>query len=262
MVEVRKATVKDLDGLCKLAFMLWPSHTLGALMDEFKLELLARDSAFFVVVIQEKAIGFAQVSIRTDYVEGTQSTPVGYLEGIFMERAYRGNGYARKLVEVAEAWAWTRGCTEFASDCVFENKTSISFHQKVGFKECAKIVAFSKKIAKPRLTPSTNITGVYQHFKGKQYEVLGVGVDQQNDESFVLYQQLYEPFHFWIRPYDMFFEATMHQGKSVPRFQKIKAKYVYAPITPTSRIFHSEDETEYQQVGYNNLVYTVAKMNS
>ena len=47
--------------------------------------------------------------------------PVGYLEGIFIEDAYRKHGYAKELLKACEAWAKEKHCAEFASDCELEN---------------------------------------------------------------------------------------------------------------------------------------------
>lgn len=50
-------------------------------------------------------IGFAQCGLRHDYVEGTESSPVGYLEEIFIREDYRKNRYARDLLAECEKWA-------------------------------------------------------------------------------------------------------------------------------------------------------------
>ena len=66
--------------------------------------------------------------------------------------------------------------------------------------------------------------GVYQHYKGGQYEVLGIGKHSENEELFVVYRPLYvhdEQIDFWIRPFRMFTEMVMVDGKEVPRFKRI-----------------------------------------
>ena len=74
-------------------------------------------------------IGFAQCQLRYDYVEGTVTTPVGYLEGIFIKEGYRNKGYAKELLSECEAWAKYNGCQEFASDCEIDNIHSFHFHK-------------------------------------------------------------------------------------------------------------------------------------
>lgn len=91
-------------------------------------------------------MGFAQCQLRRDYVEGTESSPVGYLEGIFVAEEYRHQGVARKLLAACEIWAKEQGCTEFASDCELANTASLRFHLNVGFQEANRIICFTKKL--------------------------------------------------------------------------------------------------------------------
>lgn len=94
----------------------------------------------------DKTVAFAHVSLRHDYVEGTDGGTVGYLEGIYVMPEYRMNGVARELVAVCENWAREKGCTEFASDCEIDNTDSYKFHLKAGFSEANRIICFKKKL--------------------------------------------------------------------------------------------------------------------
>ena len=143
---VRKAESADLDNLTALALKLWPSHVKGELMCELGEILAKEDSAFFLAERDGKQVGFAQCQLRHDYVEGTESSPVGYLEGIFVEEAARGGGIARYLLAACEDWAREQGCREFASDCEVTNAGSLSFHLAVGFEEANRIICFTKKL--------------------------------------------------------------------------------------------------------------------
>jgi hypothetical protein len=62
--------------------------------------------------------------------------------------------------------------------------------------------------------------GIYQHFKGMKYKVLGLVKHSETLEEMVLYEALYdnELSKLWVRPKDMFFEEVVVQGKKVPRF--------------------------------------------
>ena len=91
-------------------------------------------------------IGFAQCQLRFDYVEGTRTSPVGYLEGIFVKEDYRNKGYGRELLSACEAWTKARGCHEFASDCEIENEKSFHFHKAMNFAEVNRIICFTKKL--------------------------------------------------------------------------------------------------------------------
>ena len=116
------------------------------LKNEFELKLDKDDFALFIKVIDEKIVGFCECSLRYDYVEGTSSSPVGYLEGIFVLEEYRNLGIASSLLAESEMWAKKKGCTEFASDCELENNDSLKFHLKAGFKEANRIICFKKDL--------------------------------------------------------------------------------------------------------------------
>lgn len=68
--------------------------------------------------------------------------------------------------------------------------------------------------------------GKYRHFKGKEYEVIGIGNHSETLEKMVIYRALYESKDFgkdtiWIRPYEMFVGTKNIEGKEVKRFEYI-----------------------------------------
>lgn len=143
---IKKATKKDVEIVANLALLLWPNHHLKELEQEF-LELLeSKKSAIFLKYINENAVGFAYVNLRNDYVEGSSSSPVGYLEGIFVKEEFHKRGFAKELLESCEKWAKEQGVKEFASDCEITNQKSLSFHKALGFSEVNKIICFIKKL--------------------------------------------------------------------------------------------------------------------
>ena len=113
---------------------------------EYQDLLTEKEAAIFLYRAEGYAAGFAQCQLRHDYVEGTETSPVGYLEGIYVRKADRGKGIARSLLSACEDWAREQGCTEFASDCELTNTESQGFHQAVGFEEANRIVAYIRKI--------------------------------------------------------------------------------------------------------------------
>lgn len=141
-----KATNKDVLAVAKLAVMMWDSHTLDDLCHTLEETINNPKAAVFIYNINNHPVGFAQCSLRTDYVEGTHSSPVGYLEGIFILPEYRSKGYAKKLLLQCEKWASEQGCKELASDCELDNKGSYKFHLKAGFNEANRIICFTKKL--------------------------------------------------------------------------------------------------------------------
>lgn len=70
--------------------------------------------------------------------------------------------------------------------------------------------------------------GVYKHYKGDLYEVLGVANHSETLEPMVIYKALYHSDEFgsnalWARPYPMFLETIVIDGIEQPRFQWISA---------------------------------------
>ena len=63
--------------------------------------------------------------------------------------------------------------------------------------------------------------GKYEHYKGGQYEVLGIAKHSETMEEFVVYKALYDEGELWIRPIKMFLEEVEFSGKKVPRFKYI-----------------------------------------
>lgn len=145
-MNIRKAAQTDVPAAAELASMLWPDNTLTELVEMFSQLLSRSDAAVFLAESENQPIGFAQCQLRRDYVEGTDSSPVGYLEGIFVREEYRRSGIAKSLLAACEAWVTEMGCTEFASDCELSNLDSLRFHMALGFAEANRIICFTKKI--------------------------------------------------------------------------------------------------------------------
>ena len=143
---ILRANIKDSRVLAEMAVQMWSSHTVDELEAGFVEVLNNENVALFIKTSDDLPVGFAQCGLRTDYVEGTNTSPVGYLEGIFVKADYRKNGYAKELLSACEKWAKDMGCTEFASDCELDNVGSLKFHLAMGFDEANRIICFKKSI--------------------------------------------------------------------------------------------------------------------
>ena len=66
-----------------------------------------------------------------------------------------------------------------------------------------------------------DIKGKYVHYKGNEYEIVGVAKHSETLEPMVVYKALYGDGGLWVRPYDMFFETVEINGEKIPRFKKI-----------------------------------------
>lgn len=73
--------------------------------------------------------------------------------------------------------------------------------------------------------------GIYKHYKGKFYQVLGVALHTETLEEVVVYQSLHEPFSLWARPRVMFEETVIFNEVTILRFQ-----YISPGITESQKI--------------------------
>ena len=138
---------EDLSDWLEMALALWPYESKDDMESLFHTLFLSETDEMLIARTDEAiAAGFANISIRKDYVEGSNSSPVGYIEGIYVKPEFRKQGIARKFIELAEEWSRKRGCTELGSDTEAENIESQNFHRKF-FPGESSIVHFIKKIA-------------------------------------------------------------------------------------------------------------------
>lgn len=91
-------------------------------------------------------VGVVHVTLRNDYVAGTSTSPVGYIEGIVVTSTYRKQGIASSLLIEAEVFAKNKGCTEMGCDVEIDNEASLKFHLRNGYNEEERVIALSKKI--------------------------------------------------------------------------------------------------------------------
>jgi len=141
-----KATKNDAGQLAKLVKIIWPEHTEEELKRIVADYIGSDDSAVFAEKADGGFAGVALCCLRHDYVEGCDTSPVGYLEGVSVDEAYRRRGIAARLVAECENWAKEKGCSEFASDCELSNSSSLQFHLGVGFHEENRLICFKKNI--------------------------------------------------------------------------------------------------------------------
>jgi aminoglycoside 6'-N-acetyltransferase I len=152
-VTVHTCGLAELDDWSVLRGELWADGTAdehrefaAASLDEPTrlVAFLARDS-------EGLAVGFAEATLRFDYVNGCATSPVGFLEGLYVRETARRRGIARGLVVAVEQWARERGCTELASDALLENAVSQKTHRGIGFAETERVVFFRKSLEFPEV---------------------------------------------------------------------------------------------------------------
>lgn len=146
--EVRQATQRDASAWAALRQELWPEEDAARHLPDIG-DILGRPAqavAFLACDGKGKVIGFAEATLRADYVNGTESSPVGFLEGWFVQADYRQQGAGRLLVAAVEDWTLRQGCTELASDALAENSGSHAAHAACGFEETERVVYFRKPL--------------------------------------------------------------------------------------------------------------------
>jgi aminoglycoside 6'-N-acetyltransferase I len=153
-VTVREVTLADHDEWLAMRSALWPHCTLERHEAEMR-QFSAQDgfSATFVAESEDGCrCGFVEISLRRE-ADGCASSPVGYIEGIFVLPNFRRSGAGRLLTKAARCWAAARGCTELASDCHADNEASIQFHLRAGFEITERLVHFRQAIPAAEVNP-------------------------------------------------------------------------------------------------------------
>jgi aminoglycoside 6'-N-acetyltransferase I len=144
---IEELSNSSFDECLRMGLLLWVDHEKNDLKKIFEEIKNSSKEKTFVYKINGKYIGFINVSIRVDYVEGSNSTPVGYVEGIYVDLDFRKKGVAKELVKKGEEWAYKKGCKQMGSDILLNNTISYDFHKNIGFTEANKIICFIKDIA-------------------------------------------------------------------------------------------------------------------
>lgn len=147
IINFNEFVSSDFDPFLKLSQKLWPDFNKNELEELLKQSAESNKNKILIAKIKSKeSVGFSIFSIRTDYVEGAKKSPTGYLEGIFVEPAFRKMGIAKEFIRIGEAWCKEKGCTQIGSDTWLTDKESRAFHKKVGFWEEEEVVHFLKDI--------------------------------------------------------------------------------------------------------------------
>lgn len=149
--SIERCTAIDQPGWLDLRLALWPDASADEHRGYMAISL-AQPERFLQLMIydsQRKPIGFIEGSIRGDYVNGTESSPVGFVEGVYVVPDWRRKGIARLLFAAIGDWARARGCRELASDALIDNEVSQRAHRALGFRETERVVYFARPLTPP-----------------------------------------------------------------------------------------------------------------
>ena len=142
---VRPANAMDPAWLL-LRSRLWPDGSASEHL-HYMADALAR--GHFVRLASSpdgSAVGFVEASRRVDYVNGTNTSPVAFLEGLYVAPFARRQGVARALIAEVEHWAAAQGCSELASDSPIDNAIAHATHRALGFEETERVVYFCRTV--------------------------------------------------------------------------------------------------------------------
>jgi len=130
---------------------LWPDDEAQEHLAEMASFLAApqRYAQFVAYSDSGEALGFVEAALRSDYVNGTETSPVAFLEGLYVTPACRRQGVGTALVAAVAAWGRGLGCTELASDAPLDNKRSHATHRALGFEETERVFFFRKFLSPP-----------------------------------------------------------------------------------------------------------------
>lgn len=109
-------------------------------------ELLAGPGVHVLAEAPEGLVGFLDVVVRPDGVEGAKG-PVPFLEAWYVTRSRRGQGIGRSLMHYAERWAAGQGYQELASSIPLHHSLAMHLHQRFGFQEVGRTVHFLKPLS-------------------------------------------------------------------------------------------------------------------
>lgn len=145
---IKSCASSDATGWLTLRQELWPESDRAQHLLEMN-EICAnrrRNAAFLARIAAGVSVGFAEVSVRLEGVNGAGQPPVGFLEGLYVTASARRQGVARALVSAAESWVAAKGCRVLASDVDLGNDLGLLAHRALGFDETERAVFFRKPV--------------------------------------------------------------------------------------------------------------------
>ncbi|POZ63493.1 aminoglycoside 6'-N-acetyltransferase [Chromobacterium alticapitis] len=128
----------------RLRAALWPHCPMDRHQREIAEQLGQPDrcAAFLAIDAPSGPCGLIEIALRNDYVNGTESSPVAFVEGLYVAPEHRRGGVAARLMHAAREWARQHGCVELASDTALDNAAAQAAHLALGFEETERVVFY------------------------------------------------------------------------------------------------------------------------
>ena len=150
-LTIRRLTAADRAAWAAMRIALYTAAEPDADPTELAAEiddmLAGGDWAAFGAEADGRLVGFIELFER-NYAEGCATSPVPYVEGLWVAEDHRRQGIARALVAAGIAWGRARGRKEIASDVQLPNLVSQAVHHHLGFEEAERLVAYRMDIPK------------------------------------------------------------------------------------------------------------------
>ena len=146
IMKVESLSWDNIEPLANLAVQLWADCTVAERTTYYKEMVGSQTQTCYLLKENTKYIGFIELNLRRDYVEGSVSSPTAYVEGIFVIPDHRRLGIGTELISAAERWAKAHVLNQLASDVQLLNSMSMDFHKAAGFFEVNRIVCFVKDL--------------------------------------------------------------------------------------------------------------------
>ena len=145
-MSIVNADINNLKEWTDLAILLFPDSTFDQEFDLHKKILASENEIGLLYQKDNLYVGFMHLSIRNDYVNGTDTSPVVFIEAIYVLPDYRKQGIGKEFIRYAENYAKQKRITQLASDCFIDNNLSENFHKSCGFIEKERVICFVKNV--------------------------------------------------------------------------------------------------------------------
>ncbi|MCD2256608.1 GNAT family N-acetyltransferase [Agrilactobacillus fermenti] len=145
-IKITKVTNDKARELARLQHRLWQNVAYQDLVVNIQENLMLHDRAFFIALQGDNAVGYSEFGLRYDSVTGATTSPVAYLEGIFVLEMFRRQHIGYKLVEAGFKWASTQNISEIGSDVTLDNISSQKFHEYLGFREAGRLIHYIREV--------------------------------------------------------------------------------------------------------------------
>lgn len=130
----------------RMTLALFPNDAPGDFTSDMQQFRARSDAEVFVVERPDgRLAGFVEVGSRS-HADGCATSPVGYIEALFVDPDVRRQRYALGLLDAADEWARQRGYREMASDALIDNAVSHAAHRRAGYEEVDRVVTFRKSL--------------------------------------------------------------------------------------------------------------------